>query len=121
MGSARKSRNDEASNVAVPVEDSGGWLRWYPRGEDGVDIVVAMPQLMDAVMAITTEESELPRSMRPLGPVLDGSRQLTLLGSPHFLVHDGRVLLPATTVPLLDPIENVLGADCPAAAFSVHR
>jgi len=58
--------------------------------------------------------------MRPLGPVLDGSRQLTLLGSPHFLVHDGRVLLPATTMPLLDPIENVLGADCPAAAVSVH-
>ena len=116
----QESRNDEASNVAVPVEDSGGWLRWYPQGEDGVDVVVAMPQLMDALMATTAEESELPRSMRSLGPVLDGSRQLTLLGSPHFLVHDGRVLLPATTMPLLDPIENVLGADCPAAAFSVH-
>ena len=116
----QESRNDEASNVAVPVEGSGGWLRWYPHGEDGVDVVVAMPQLMDALMVTTTEESELPRSMRPLGPVLDGSRQLTLLGSPHFLVHDGRVLLPATTMPLLDPIENVLGADCPAAAVSVH-
>ena len=71
-------------------------------------MVVAVPQLMNALMSTTAETSELPRSMRPLGPVLDGSRQFTLLGSPHFLVHDGRVLLPATTLPLLDPIENIL-------------
>ena len=117
----QESGNNEVSSVAVPVEDSGGWLRWYPRGEEnGGDVVVAMPQLMDALMAKTNEESELPRSMRPLGPVLDGSRQLTLLGSPHFLVHDGRVLLPPATMPLLDPIEDVLGADCPAAAVSIH-
>eukprot|EP00665_Eupelagonemidae_sp_cell47_P012787 gene12787-biopygen1804 len=116
----QESRNDEVSSVAVLVEDSGGWLRWYPRGENGGDVVVAMPQLMDALMATTNEESELPRSMRPLGPVLDGSRQLTLLGSPHFLVHDGRVLLPPATMLLLDSIKDVLGADCPAAAFSIH-
>ncbi len=109
-----------ATNVAVPAGKSGGWVCWYPNGENGNDVVVAMPQLMDALMATTGEASELPRSMRPLGPVLDGNRQFTLLGSPHFLVHDGRVLLPATTRPLLDPIENILGAECPAAAVSIH-
>ena len=109
-----------ATNVAVPAGNSGGWLRWYPNGENGKDVVVAVPQLMDALMSTTAEISELPRSMRPLAPVLDGNRQFTLLGSPHFLVHDGRVLLPATTLPLLDPIENILGAECPAAAVSIH-
>ena len=108
------------ANEAVPAGNSGGWLRWYPNGENGNDVVVAVPQLMNALMSTTAETSELPRSMRPLGPVLDGSRQFTLLGSPHFLVHDGRVLLPATTLPLLDPIENILGAECPAAAVSIH-
>jgi hypothetical protein len=109
-----------ATNVAAPAGNSGGWLRWYPNGENGNDVVVAVPQLMDALMSTTAEISELPRSMRPLAPVLDGNRQFTLLGSPHFLVHDGRVLLPATTLPLLDPIENILGAECPAAAVSIH-
>ena len=109
-----------ATNVAAPAGNSGGWLRWYPNGENGNDVVVAVPQLMDALMSTTAEISELPRSMRPLAPVLDGNRQFTLLGSPHFLVHDGRVLLPVTTLPLLDPIENILGAECPAAAVSIH-
>jgi len=65
-------------------------------------------------------ESELPRSMRPLRPILDGSRHLTVLGSPHYFVHDGRVLLPAMIMPLLDPIAHILGDDCPAAAVSMH-
>ena len=118
--SVQESATSGATNVADPAGNSGGWLRWYPDGENGSDVVVAVPQLMDALMSTTEEKSELPRSMRPLGPVLDGNRQFTLLGSPHFLVHDGRVLLPAIMMPLLDPIENILGADCPAAAVSVH-
>lgn len=110
----------EIDNVAVPAGVSGGWLRWYPHGMNGGDVVVAVPQLMDALMSTAAEKSELPRSMRPLLPVLDGSRQLTLLGSPHFLVHDGRGLLPVVTMPLLGPIKDILGADCPAAAVSIH-
>jgi serine/threonine protein kinase len=116
----QESATAGVTNVAVPTENSGGWLRWYPDGENGNDVVVAVPQLMDALISTTEEKSELPRSMRPLEPVLDGNRHITLLGSPHFLVHDGRVLLSATTMPLLNPIENILGAGCPAAAVSIH-
>ena len=110
----------EIDNVAVPSGVSGGWLRWYPHGMNGGDVIVTVPELMDTLMSTPAEKSELPRSMRPLVPVLDSSRHLTLFGSPHFLVHDGRGLLPVVTMPLLGPIKDLLGADCPAAAVSIH-
>ncbi|MBT4158436.1 MAG: hypothetical protein HOD99_06330, partial [Planctomycetaceae bacterium] len=108
------------SKSTTPAEVIEGWLRWYPRGETGSDVVIATPMLMDGLVMTSGAESELPRSMRPLRPILDGSRHLTVLGSPHYFVHDGRVLLPAMIMPLLDPIAHILGDDCPAAAVSMH-
>lgn len=108
------------SDSTTPAEVIEGWLRWYPHGETGGDVVVATPALMDSLVTTSAAESELPRSMRPLRPILDGSRHLTLLGSPHYFVHDGRLLLPATVMPLLEPIEHALGDECPAAAVSIH-
>ena len=108
------------SDSTTPAEVIEGWLRRYPHGETGGDVVVATPVLMDDLITTSAAESELPRSMRPLRPILDGSRHLTLLGSPHYFVHDGRSLLPATVMPLLEPIEQALGDECPAAAVSIH-
>ena len=108
------------SDSTIPAEVIEGWLRWYPHGETDGDVVVATPVLMDDLISTSATESELPRSMRPLRPILDGSRHLTLLGSPHYFVHDGRSLLPATIMPLLEPIEHALGDECPAAAVSIH-
>ena len=35
----------EIDNVAVPAGVSGGWLRWYPHGMNGGDVVVAVRNL----------------------------------------------------------------------------
>jgi hypothetical protein len=124
---AHRSKADpQASDVSAisvsttPPELIEGWLRWYPRGKTGSDVVIATPAIMDGLVMASDAESELPRSMRPLRPILDGSRHLTVLGSPHYFVHDGRVLLPAMIMPLLEPIGHMLGDDCPAAAVSIH-
>ena len=108
------------SDSTTPAEVIEGWLRWYPHGETGGDVVVATPTLMNGLVTTSGAESELPRSMRPLRPILDGRRHLTVLGSPHYLVHDGRVLLSAMVMPLLEPIGRALDDDCPAAAVSIH-
>ncbi len=122
----RSKADSQASDVSAvldstsPAEVIEGWLRWYPQGETGSDVVIAPPTLMDGLVKASGAESELPRSMRPLRPILDGSRHLTVLGSPHYFVRDGRVLLPAMIMPLLEPIGHMLGDDCPAAAVSMH-
>ena len=81
---------------------------------------MASVALQEELVAAGSAEAALPRSLRPLVPVLDRDRQVTLFGSPHYFVHDGRRLLPPPVQPLLDPLEQLLGADCPAAAFSFH-
>jgi hypothetical protein len=82
--------------------------------------VVASPSLIEPLIAAADAPGQLPRSMRPLVPVLDDQRQLTLFGSPHYFVHDGRSLLPPAMLPLLEPLEKLVGADCPAVAVSLH-
>ena len=109
-----------ASNESAAVEKVGGWARWWPPAGAGREVVVTSPTLLEAVMAAATTPVDLPRSMRPLQPVLDDQRQLTLFGSPHYFVHDGRSLLPPAMLPLLDPLEQLVGKDCPAAAVSLH-
>ncbi len=109
-----------ASPAAAAVEQLGDWVRWRPPAAAGRELVVASPPLIDPLIAAADVPGQLPRSMRPLLPVLDDQRQLTLFGSPHYFVHDGRNLLPPAMLPLLDPLEQLLGADCPAAAVSLH-
>lgn len=123
---AEASRPDSTEADGQPagsnegVEDLGGWSRWQPPDADGDEVVVASPDLLQEIIKAADAEPVLPRSMRPLLPVLDRQRHFTLLGSPHYFVHDGRQLLPPAMLPLLDPLELLLGADCPAAAVSFH-
>ena len=102
------------------VEDFGEWSRWYPPNTGVDEVVVVSPELLQEIIAAADDVSALPRSMRPLLPILDSQRQFTLFGSPHYFVHDGRQLLPPAMQPLLDPLEQLLGVDCPAAAVSFH-
>ncbi len=102
------------------VEQLGDWARWRPPAAAGREVVVTSPSLIEPLIAAADAPGQLPRSMRPLLPVLDDQRQLTLFGSPHYFVHDGRSLLPPAMLPLLDPLEQLVGADCPAAAVSLH-
>jgi len=101
------------------VEQLGSWLRWRPAAAADREILIASPSLAEPLRRAGAAGG-LPRSLRPLLTVLDDQRQLTLLGGPHYLVHDARSMLPAALLPLLDPIERLLGAECPAAAVSLH-
>ena len=113
---------DQLAAASGPPEvvQIGGWSRWRPPNAAGREVVVASPSLRDPLIAAAAAPGQLPRSMRPLLAVLDNQRQLTLFGSPHYFVHDGRSLLPPAVLPLLDPVELLVGADCPAAAVSFH-
>jgi hypothetical protein len=123
---AEASRSDSPEADEQPAgsneggEDLGGWSRWQPPDANGDEVVVASSELLPAIVEAAGDEPVLPRSMRPLLPVLDRQRHFTLFGSPHYFVHDGRQLLPPAMLPLLDPLERLLGADCPAAAVSFH-
>ena len=49
----------EIDNVAVPAGVSGGWLRWYPHGMNGGDVVLPCRNLwMRSCRQL--RESELP-------------------------------------------------------------
>ena len=109
-----------ASAGAAAGEQLSGWARWRPPAAAGREVVVASPSLIEPLIAAADAPGQLPRSMRPLVPVLDDQRQLTLFGSPHYFVHDGRSLLPPAMLPLLEPLEKLVGADCPAVAVSLH-
>jgi len=109
-----------ATEGTAAVEQVDGWARWRPPAAAGREVVVASPSLIEPLIAAADAPGQLPRSMRPLVPVLDDQRQLTLFGSPHYFVHDGRSLLPPAMLPLLEPLEKLVGADCPAVAVSLH-
>lgn len=111
---------EAATAAGVHVETVGNWVRWRPAEAEGLEVVVASADLQEELVAAGSAEVALPRSLRPLLPALDRDRQFTLFGSPHYFVHDGRRLLPPAVQPLLDPLEHLLGADCPAAAVSFH-
>lgn len=115
-----ESSPEAATAAGVQAETVGNWVRWRPAEADGREVVVASAALQEELVAAGSAEAALPRSLRPLVPVLDRDRQFTLFGSPHYFVHDGRRLLPPAMQPLLDPLEQLLGADCPAAAVSFH-
>ncbi|MFM9025115.1 MAG: hypothetical protein ACKON7_07210, partial [Planctomycetaceae bacterium] len=52
--------------------------------------------------------------------VLHGSRHLTVVGAPHFLLNAGRAALAAELAPLVAGVEALVGEAVPAAALSVH-
>jgi hypothetical protein len=52
--------------------------------------------------------------------MLDASRAITLLGSPHYLLHDGRPILAGPFAKLVDPLGEFFGREVRAAALSLH-
>jgi hypothetical protein len=62
----------------------------------------------------------LPKDMETLVGMLDADRHVTLFGSPHYLVHDGRRLLAGPLARLTDPLSAFFGDAIRAAALSLH-
>jgi hypothetical protein len=64
--------------------------------------------------------AELPLELEQLAGMLDESRHLTLFGSPHYLLTQGRVVLAGPLAKLAQPLESLFGESLQAAAVSAH-
>ena len=99
---------------------------WGPTSEQGRTLVVAPEMLLrEIVTAAAAAPAEglaasLPKDTETLVGMLDADRHLTLFGSPHYLVHDGRRLLAGPLARLADPLAAFFGDAIRAASLSLH-
>lgn len=112
---------------------------WLPAKSEGRVLVVAPQKLIKSMLeasASTTNatgsqasiregwrdklEASLPRDMEELVGMLDSTRHLTLLGSPHYLQYDGRPILAGSLEKLIEPLGTFCGTSLQAGAISVH-
>ena len=91
---------------------------WLPVAEGG-RVLVAAPEdwLRSMVVAGTTA---LPRDWESLVGMLDADRHLTLLGSPDYLLRDGRAALIGPLAGLAEPLQKFLGPSLRALALSLQ-
>jgi hypothetical protein len=64
--------------------------------------------------------AQLPLELEQLVGMLDETRHLTLFGSPHYLLTQGRVVLAGPLAKLAKPLEALFGDSLQAAALSAH-
>ena len=103
---------------------------WLPSAEEGRVLAIAPAVLIRQMVAaagqadVDAQAAATPADFTPdmesLVGMLDGTRHITLLGSPHYLLHDGRPVLAGGLGRLVDPIGDFFGDDVKAAAVSVH-
>ena len=106
---------------------------WLPAAEEGRVLVMAPAGLMDPIMepmvaarAAGSEDdgdtlaASLPQDLEQLVGMLDRTRHLTLLGSPHYLLTDGRPLMAGPLAGLVEPLGSFFGDGVKAAALSLH-
>lgn len=91
---------------------------WLPVAEGG-RVLVAAPEdwLRSMVVAGTTA---LPRDWESLVGMLDANRHLTLLGSPDYLLRDGRAALIGPLAGLAEPLQKFFGTSLRALALSLQ-
>ncbi|MFM8414084.1 MAG: hypothetical protein ACKOCX_05105, partial [Planctomycetota bacterium] len=65
-------------------------------------------------------QADLPRELEELVAMLDADRHITLFGSPHYLLNQGRVVLAGPLAKLAEPLEDLFGDTVKAAAVSAH-
>jgi serine/threonine protein kinase len=102
---------------------------WLPAAEEGRVLVMAPPGLMEPLVAARPAGAEddgdtlaasLPQDLEQLVSMLDRTRHLTLLGSPHYLLTDGRPLMAGPLAGLIEPLGGFFGDGVKAAALSLH-
>ncbi|MFM8703163.1 MAG: serine/threonine protein kinase, partial [Planctomycetia bacterium] len=100
---------------------------WLPSAAAGRVLVMAPLQLLEATVKATLDAgpedgdslvASLPQDLQTLVGMLDRSRHLTLLGSPHYLQTDGRPLMAGPLARLVEPLGPVFGDGVRAAALS---
>ena len=103
---------------------------WLPAAEKGRVLVMAPAGVVSAMAAEgraggPDDESDslaasLPQDLELLVGMLDRARHLTLLGSPHYLMTDGRPLMAGPLAGLVEPLGGFFGDGVKAAALSLH-
>jgi hypothetical protein len=103
---------------------------WLPVAEEGRVLVMAptglLETMVEAARSAGPEEdgetlvASLPQDLEQLVGMLDRTRHLTLLGSPHYLVHDGRSLMTASLAGIVESLGRFFGDGVRVAALSLH-
>ena len=102
---------------------------WLPAAEEGRVLVMAPAGLMEPMVVARPVGSEedgdalaasLPQDLEQLVGMLDRTRHLTLLGSPHYVLTDGRPLMAGPLAGLVEPLGSFFGDGVKAAALSLH-
>jgi serine/threonine-protein kinase len=97
------------------------WSFWVPEAGRG-SVLVAAGHARLLEIAAGPPDGELPLSgeLETLCGLLDSARHVSLVGSPHFLLHGGRAVLAGPLAALAGPLESFLGESVQAAAVSAH-
>lgn len=103
---------------------------WLPAAEEGRVLVMAPFPLLEATVKAAQAAgpdsdgeslvASLPQDLEQLVSMLDRTRHLTLLGSPHYLLTDGRPLMVGPLARLVEPLGSFFGDGVRAAALSLH-
>jgi eukaryotic-like serine/threonine-protein kinase len=103
---------------------------WLPAAEEGRVLVMAPAAILDAMVGAARAAgpegdgdalaASLPQDLEQLVAMLDRTRHLTLLGSPHYLLTDGRPLMAGPLSGLVEPLGGFFGDGVKAAAISLH-
>jgi serine/threonine-protein kinase len=102
---------------------------WLPSAEEGRVLVMAPLGLMEPLVAARAAgpqddgdalAASLPQDLEQLVGMLDRTRHLTLLGSPHYLLTDGRPLMAGPLAGLVEPLGSFFGDGVNAAALSLY-
>jgi serine/threonine-protein kinase len=120
----------------VPPAEKGRVLVIVPRaaakapGGDPTPVVGAaveppIASIIREAGTLATDETAairaaLPADLETLVAMLDAERHVTLLGSPHYLLNAGRVVLAGPLAKLAEPIDALFGGSLQAAALSLH-
>ena len=130
----------QAETIYTASGQAGSLSFWLPAAEEGHVLVIAPAALLKEIMEIMeiteiTEITEIASTARPDGDtlvaslpqdleqlvgMLDHTRHLTLFGSPHYLLHDGRTLMTGPLAGLVEPLGNFFGLGVQAAALSLE-
>lgn len=103
---------------------------WLPAAEEGRVLVLAPTGLLETMVEAARSSgpeqddemlvASLPQDLEQLVGMLDRTRHLTLLGSPHYLAHDGRSLLTGPLAGIIEPLLRFLGDGVKVASVSLH-
>lgn len=102
------------------VHDGADLSFWVPAAGKGRELVFGPRSVVDGIVEQASGPAGVLPALEPLLPMLDGSRHVTLFGSPHYLLNAGRPLLVGALHKLAAPLDALLGDSLQAAALSLH-